>query len=313
MDISFIMPVYDGKDIIKKTLSSFLPFLDEYKGDELVLVIDGQEEEEVFQIASKMIEGRENVILIYPKERLGASKARKIALNKASKDYVGFIDADDCFAPNGVKRLHELIESRPVDVLNFSFFVEKNGKRKKNIFVKSERSLSQEQAFDLLMKDCHIRGFLWTKLYKRSLLSEDYFSFLSGVDVLYEDSLLNLCVFLKAKSFYYVPEPLYVYTKNGNKTAVTRPRKDRSCYHLASFACARLYLEQSQNEELLRIFFKAKTRSYMSLLFDLSQDSKYGLSKIEKKALKEAFKAIFDPCNPLTLDPLYKDRIEWKP
>ena len=311
MNISFVMPVYKGKDIILDALDRFASTKGRMDGDELIVVFDGDQEDEAYEKAISFAKEHPYIKVHYPKARMGAFMARKYGIEHAFNDYIGFIDADDGLVEDGLEKLHALIDGHPDDIINFSFFTEKNGKRSKNLFVKTARQLNQKEAFKGLLGDSYIRGFLWTKLYKKEILNPNDLISPRGVDALYEDTLINLVAFLKAKTFYYDPTPIYSYHKDDDESAVSKPRINRTKYHLAAFASCRIMLEKN-NRDLLEIFFKSKIRNYLSILFDLSQDKKFGLDKNSRDSLKKSFKNIFNPKESLSLDPEYAEYVNSK-
>ena len=306
MPISFVCPVYHGEKTIRRAAMSFLDCAGRQEGDELVFVCDGNEEDASLKAIEDLLEEHKEIVFLYPKMRMGAMKARLVGIEHAKNDRIGFLDVDDALSIKALQRIHGDLAKKDYDILNYSFYIEKGGKVRKNAFVAKEGELSKAEAYKRLLNDASIRGFLWTKIFKKNLLLGVYLP--QGERVMFEDTCFTCYSFSKAETFFYSPEPIYLYHK-GEVSAITTPRTDRTACHLASLAMARAYLE-TESPELLPIFFRSKLRSYLSVLYDLSQDKKFGLGKAEAKQLKKAFSAIFSSKEKLEFDPIYQEKID---
>lgn len=309
MLISYIIPVHNSELTLQVCLDSFFLQTDQEE-DELVLVIDGEDQEASFKIASEYQEKHPNIQIIYPKQRMGAFHTRIEGIKHAQGEFIGFIDSDDTLPEGCLSTLHPKIKEADVDVFNFSFYVKKKKGGHKNAFTAKERALSQKEAFKYLMQDKAIRGFLWTKIYRASFLKGFTPLAMQGNDALFEDVLFNVHAFATAKTFYYTNAIFYNYHQVGMATAVRKSRTNRTMYHLATFASIRMFLEKNGMKDLLECFYKSKGRAYWSIWYDLIQDKKFGLDKAVRKRLKACYKLIFDPSKSLQISPLYKEFID---
>ena len=299
MYLSVVMPAYQAKATLPRAIDSFLASADKDR-HELIIVFDGMEEDEAFAIAEGYAKGHPNIRPFYPRQRMGAFKTRQYGIERCTGEYCSFLDADDYFPAGALNEFEAMTEEGKVDIVNFSFYISTSKKDQKNFFVKSARHMDRYHAMKALFGDSFIRGFLPCKVIRRSLLNEIVSSI--GTDVMFEDTLICVMAFAKAERFYYTPKPLYHYTKAEGETASSKPRTNRAMYHLCAFASCRLYLERLGDEASLKAFFSSRFRSYLSILYDLSQDRKFGLGKAERKTLAKEFDAIFDPKVPLLIE-----------
>ena len=288
MLISLIVPVYHAEETLVTAIESFLLSPGDY---EMVLVFDG-EQEACYRLALPYAEKHPSIRLVYPHRRLGALGARLNGIKEAKGEYCCFLDADDALVEGTLNRYEALCNNGKIDIINTSFYTWDNHGLKPNAFTHRACVMNRDEAFKALLGDSYIRGFLWTKMIRRSLLEDPFV--LVGEDALFEDTCLTAMAFARAKSFRYVPEPLYRYRKTSSSSAVRKPRLNRSSYHLAAFASIRLYLSKA-DPSLLPVFFRAKNRSYWSLWYDYTQDKKFGLPKSEVQRRKKEFKDIFNP------------------
>lgn len=92
MKISVIIPVYNVEKYIGKCLDSIIA--NDHKNLEIICVNDGSTDcslEILYEY-----EKQDNRIIVIDIKNGGVSNARNIAIEKASGDYICFVDADDC-------------------------------------------------------------------------------------------------------------------------------------------------------------------------------------------------------------------------
>ena len=107
INISIIIPVYRAVNTLKKTLNSINnQKIDLEKKIEIILVIDdGKNYKSIVPKFSK------NVSIRFLKTdglKTGPGNARNIGLSKARGEYIGFLDADDEWSENYLKKMYEV-------------------------------------------------------------------------------------------------------------------------------------------------------------------------------------------------------------
>lgn len=108
-NVSVIIPVYNAEKFIAKAIESCLQ-LQEVK--EIVVIDDGYKDkakEIVRQLASK-----NPIIKLYEhpnNENRGAGASRNLGIEKATQDFIAFLDADDFFLPNRFEKDKEVFEN----------------------------------------------------------------------------------------------------------------------------------------------------------------------------------------------------------
>ena len=106
MKLSIIVPVYNAQDRLRQCLDSILK--QTWKDFELILINDGSRENSLFICLD--YGKRDNRVVVIDKHNEGAGEARNAGLDRATGDYVLFIDADDTIVPEMAERLLSLIE-----------------------------------------------------------------------------------------------------------------------------------------------------------------------------------------------------------
>ena len=225
---------------------------------------------------------------------MGLGGARKAALDYIKTidcNYVLSLDGDDSFERNAISRIAKTMEETGCDCLNFSFYEVKQGKRKAYGFSKN-KTLSREEAIKDWLFDSYFRSFLWAKCFKKE-------AFLGSIcyalhpKVMFEDAPLIASALSHCKKIVSIKDALVDYRLDIASSSSSSPRADRALNHLSSFALVRHYFEETNDQELLKAFYKAKTRTYLSLLYDLSVDKKKGADSDYEKMIKKSFKRLF--------------------
>ena len=103
--ISIIIPAYNERSRIKKSLDSYIPVIESFNLPyEIIVVIDGNDGTE------DVIKHYKNLKYFKSNVRLGKGGAVKKGLLMAQYQYVGFIDADGSLDPDDFKKMLQLIQ-----------------------------------------------------------------------------------------------------------------------------------------------------------------------------------------------------------
>lgn len=113
---SVIINCYNSEKFIKETIESVLR--QSYIHFE-VIVWDNVSTDKTLEIVSKFLDPRVNIFIAETHTSLG--KARNMAISKAKKEYLAFIDSDDLWEPNKLAVYAEkLVESKHGSIVLFS-------------------------------------------------------------------------------------------------------------------------------------------------------------------------------------------------
>ena len=285
MDISVIIPVKDGEAYIKNCLDSV--FNQTFEGEYEVIVGVDPSSDHTFEIVESYKKDHPNLIVEH-RRGLGVSINRIDSVKRSKGRYICFLDGDDYYTPNYLKVMFNEIE-KGYDAVNCSFYVDRDGKIEKNSFT-LDGELSSLEACKAVLKDSYIRGFLWTKMFKRELFELDPLPIFKAKDAMFEDTILiyyQAMNFSKAKC---ISVPLYYYRDN-KSGATKKEKKIRYEYHLKAFAFIRHLCDENPNPEYLKGFRETLLRSKASLWFD-KLVSRHVLTKEDAKALRPLYEAI---------------------
>lgn len=214
MGISYVIPIYNAELTIRRCLNSLI--VANIGEIEIICVNDGSTDNSLDIIIE--YSNKYDFIRYIDKKNEGPFIARKIGVNLATKEYIGFIDSDDWIEKELIFRVSIIIKKYDCDIILFQYI---------NDYINMESTVSKidlksklykkkefkKDIYPLLMYDGFLNG-LCNKIYKRELFinSEDIdFKYSYGEDLVYQ-----LDVFDKANSLFFIDDNLYHYTHERN-------------------------------------------------------------------------------------------------
>ena len=212
--LSVIVPVYNVKPYLIKCMESILN--QTYSNLQIILVDDGSTDgsQDICDEYAK----KDNRIFVIHKENGGQSSARNAGMEKATGDYIGFIDSDDWIEPNMYCNLITQLEKHNADLAACSFYECKDNERKAIGSSKNIQVLNTEEIF---LNKNKLRFLVWNKVFRKSCVHD--LRFVLGQ--VYEDFHFCCQVFLQTKKLVYLDEPLYNYriSRPGNTNSSFKP------------------------------------------------------------------------------------------
>ena len=208
--ISVIIPFYKVEKFAERCIQSVLE--QTFEDFELILVDDGSPDN-CGKICDEFAK-KDKRIRVFHTENRGLSAARNLGIEKATGEYISFIDSDDAVAPDYLEYLYELINKYNADisicVLRSLIYQPSTGDLKMRATPKNEDAfvVTQEEALRLLLIDRYDLIGAIAKLYKREILANIRFP----VGQLYEDANTSYKTYLKAKRIVIGKGYKYLYT-----------------------------------------------------------------------------------------------------
>ena len=230
---------------------------------------------------------------------MGQALSRWKAIQDSKGEYIYFMDADDRLRKDCLSTLVKTMRNTDADCVNCSFYQVDEKEREKAFFSSSRATYTKKEAITAFLWDISFRGFLWTKMWKREIIEKRPLLLLSDHKDMFEDVAFCISMLSYCEKVVCIKEPLYYYYKNVPTSAMSVHRTDRAERHLWVFALIRSYLEKNEDKTLIEAFRKTTFRSYLSLLFDLSLDKKYGATKTYLKNVKTEWKELKNLKKPL--------------
>ncbi len=113
--VSIVIPVYNSEEYLAKTLESLLK--QTHENLEIICVNDGSKDNSLAVI--NRFASNDARIVVIDKENGGPSRARNIGIQRATGDYLFFVDSDDFITKSAVKQMVTAAEENNAEVVIF--------------------------------------------------------------------------------------------------------------------------------------------------------------------------------------------------
>ena len=161
--VSIITPMYNSEFFISETINSIIN--QTYQNWELLLIDDGSRDKTI-QIVKEFIAKYPNIKLLENQINQGAAVSRNRGIEAAKGDYIAFLDADDLWKPEKLKKQLAFMEVESCDVCFSSYDLIDESGRLLNKQVKALPVLS----YNKLIKSNYIGNL--TGVYNVSVLGK---------------------------------------------------------------------------------------------------------------------------------------------
>ena len=201
--VSVIVPIFQVEDYLERCLESLCAqTLDNI---EFLLVVDGSTDKS--ESICNEYTRKDSRFRVFYKENGGLSSARNFGIERASGEYIMFVDSDDWVRPDFCRTAYNCAVKNNSDLVMFCNQVVRSVydtplmRRTDHI----EGYKSWQEAVDLLLGSVNV--YAWNKIYKRSLF--EGIRYPEGR--LFEDQPVTWKLVYKAQNVYFTNEVLYYY------------------------------------------------------------------------------------------------------
>lgn len=171
--ISIIVPVYNVEKYIERCLECLIRQTE--KDIEIILIDDGPTDR-TKEICDSYAKKYSNMSVVHKKNE-GVSSARNLGIELSKGEYIAFVDADDSVDLNFFEVLLNCLKESKSDVAACAVANEYNAHYE---IKKSHSEMLEYTVFDgnetVLDGVTVLGGYIWNKLWKRSLIGEHRFS-----------------------------------------------------------------------------------------------------------------------------------------
>lgn len=215
--VSIIIPVYNVEQYLFQCLESVI--IQSYQNLEIIIVNDGSPDNSHSIIRD--FEDRDRRIKVINQQNAGLSAARNRGINKATGEYLMFVDSDDTIGIMMVEKLIEKIDG--VDLVAASYYrkyenssiarvFDISGPIKGGFFQRRLVGLVGAELKDPSQADSLVTA--WGKLYKTSIIRKNKLHFVSTKEIGTEDLLFNFNYCEYIEGCYILNQPLYFYRRD---------------------------------------------------------------------------------------------------
>lgn len=280
VSVSVIIPVYNAEKWIARCLNSLLnQTMVDY---EIICIDDGSTDNS--STILKNYEISNSCIRVIQQQNQGASAARNKGLEVAEGEYIGFVDIDDWVESDYLELLYTTARQKSVDIAICGYYIGNNNSPQLNHFY--EGYLERDEALIEVLKQTGYQGFLWNKLFHRSLIYDTKIKFDETINVL--EDLLFVCQCIQQTSAVYCDSKIkYHYNQLAGSTYFVT-EKSESMYHAANQLIAILSNENKKICSMAKSWHCYATGVmylYYALHYDILKSDFY--KKEQKRYLKE--------------------------
>ena len=225
--VSVIVPFYGVEKYIEKCARSLME--QTYPNIEFIFVDDGCRDGSAAVLDSVLKNYPERDVKIIKKENGGLPQARLTGLKASSGEYVLHVDSDDFVEKDMVEALVGKAVETGADVVYCDFSVDKPDGSSK---IKEDKLYASGKDYSYDMLCYKAWGYVWNKLTRRSLFTEDLFYPTIGM---HEDMVLMCQVLPKAKVIAKVDRALYHYRKSNGGTISSQGKAARDSASARNF------------------------------------------------------------------------------
>lgn len=187
--ISIIIPAYNCERTIEKCILSVIN--QSYSDWELILIDDGSMDK-TKEICKRYVDSIR--IFLYSQQNSGVSSARNFGIEKATGEYLVFVDSDDFLLEDALSAIHDTMEGKDICIYNYQVVSSK--KRRSKNYIAHPKILAISD-FYAVFPEMYLSGYInppWAKCYRKSLIKEKFEEGLSiGEDLLFNLNYLKEC------------------------------------------------------------------------------------------------------------------------
>ena len=213
--LSIIIPLYNCEKYIKQCLDTI--FRQEMNESEFeVIVIDDGSKDSGYSLASEYAKRHQNIFVV-KQENQGVACARNNALEKATGDYVTFVDADDMLVSGSLGKLIKIAVENKADIVKAAH------KEVPEDAVCEDFSSSHDNSSIQIMTGEEAivnvtrmkEGYCWGYLIYRKLMTDNRLSFPPKVAFMEDWAFITQAI-LKSRTFVNADVLLYLYRRNSS-------------------------------------------------------------------------------------------------
>lgn len=226
------MPVFNVESYLKRSFESILNQSFGFENLEVIFVDDASTDSSA-EIIKGFVDEYKNVKYFRLDENSGASgKPRNLGIEKASADYLMFLDPDDEFMPDACEILYSAINNSDFDLVSGGY-LEDNG----NDLIKNDWELLNlkdgEVKVNSIKENCNLLRVppsVWAKIFRKTFINENKITFPVGVPA--QDLYFVSNCLIKAKGILFVDKPIvkYIPRQDGESITSKRDKKTLSAF-----------------------------------------------------------------------------------
>lgn len=224
--ISIITPVYNADLYLEECLNSLV---NQTLEDIEIICVNDNSKDKSLKILQNFAKKDKRIKIINFDETFGQSRARNVALESVSGEYIGFVDADDFVDLDMFEKMYKKSQNADMVMCQAKVFDDKVKTYKDDAYFAlecfddkfAEKPFTHEDTVDFITE---INVSVWNKIYRTKFLKKLGVKFQEGF--IYEDLPYFYEVYTQAKKVVLLKEFLYSYRINNQNSTMTRTDKN---------------------------------------------------------------------------------------
>lgn len=225
--ISIILPVYNVEKYIERCLNSLVN--QTYKNIEILIINDGTPDNSI-DICEKF-QKKDKRIKIFNKENEGLGLTRNYGIERATGDYIAFVDSDDYVATNMCESLIKAAKKYNADAVYGNVYYDNDGIIQAKNKITKETVWSGNEVNELLLdliatkpeakNDTVMEVSVWKAIFKKEIFDKSNIKFVSERQFISEDVIFDIDFLSKSSHIVAIPDFVYYYCVNPNSLSKT--------------------------------------------------------------------------------------------
>lgn len=206
--LSIIVPIYKAEQYIKRCVKSLMEQTMQ-EGIEFIFVNDCTPDRSMdilYEVIRKYPERVNQIRIVENTQNKGISLTRKIGIEAARGDYIGWCDSDDWVEADMYESLYKATQNGKTDIAVCNFCKEHETKVE---YVKFNKCNTPQECIMYCWKGFYFPGSLWQQINRKTLIQYGL-NQITRVDYA-EDVYSLFLVYYRASSIAYVDRCLYHY------------------------------------------------------------------------------------------------------
>ena len=264
-DISVIIPIYNVDEYLYRCLSSVA--CQTFKNYEVIMINDGSTDNSI-HIAKRFSENFQNFRLL-DNPRKGVANARNLGVETAKGEYIAFVDSDDYVDPNYLLRMYTAVKENDADIAHCNYilyYMDSGFLHPVRVPKPKAGILSGMKMAKKTISDIYMRSYLWNKLWKRSLFTDNHITF---PDMKFEDIATVAKLMYFAKTGVVIQPYLYYYTVRDGSIVKTSSLQNIRDYILSLGMLRRFFMDKGELKQVKYSFLCLTFAMFFANIYNL--------------------------------------------
>lgn len=237
---SIVTPMYNSFDLMDKYFDSLNR--QKYQDFEVIIVDDCSSDDSYDRLMEYTKNSKLNITVCQTEKNAGPGNARNIGMDRASGEWLTFVDNDDWVSDDFFEKIENVLRSNDVHCVIYDYYIQKDNGQS------VARSMYKGSNGSVTISECmiYVRNHTFGKFYKLADCKEKNVRFPDlrrCEDVAFVVRAIEAC-----GSVYYLKEPLYYYYQRS--TSLSNNKKLDESDMIKAFSILETELGDKYSQEL---------------------------------------------------------------